>query len=136
MMLGAVAEFKAEYVRTETLLVKAGDLLKAEGDFWHYAMTLIIRIQIMNLTGNYEETERLLEETERILQTLGDQLLYGYVLNELGRLAAHRGELAQAETYHHAALAQRTKVGTRTGIAFTECDLGLVNRLQAHKACL
>ena len=121
---------QGEYVRGRKLLEESCQLGRAEGDRWLYAWNLIVYCTTIHLSGEYKEAQQVLEEAKQILTTMEEQLLYGYVLNLQGRIAADLGQLAQATTYHQAALTQRLKIGTQTGIAFTLRDLGYVYYLQ------
>ncbi|WP_194896279.1 AfsR/SARP family transcriptional regulator [Catenulispora pinisilvae] len=91
------------------------------------ALDCIIVLNIgesLGFLGRYEEAERSLREVEARFLAKDDQYLAASTYATLGRIYLQAGELAKAEVVFLQAIAIRTTIGYRPGVAAALVELG------------
>jgi tetratricopeptide (TPR) repeat protein len=73
--------------------------------------------------------QRLAQESLAFFVECGDRRGIAFALNNLGEIAAQRGDYAEAERFHRQSLVLRRASGDRWGIAYSLSQLGRVARL-------
>lgn len=92
----------------------------------HLLATVLFRYAIRLIDiGEYAQAERLSSESLTLFQSQGNRDLIAFALGNLGRLALLRGEIAQAHTRFHAAVAIAVAVDNQMTLSNWQPLLGI-----------
>ncbi len=114
-LIGAasLANYQADYARAIVLLTEASELSRQAGDQHSIATSLNLMAHAQMMTGNFDQTRRVLDESLTIFKKLGDKRGMSYVYFFLGSMYLAEGELSQARQVLEQSLALMREVGDR-----------------------
>jgi predicted ATPase/DNA-binding CsgD family transcriptional regulator len=94
------------------------------------ARTLITAATLIDMLGNHNHAETLLEQSLALCKELGDTRSYAYCLRGLGWIAQQKGNFPRAQVLYNEGLALFQAQGDQQGIASLLSNIGLLMQSQ------